>query len=128
MTTSASSELLPTPAAPFQTRLLFDNCWIESESGETIATINPSTGETICEVAAAGVADVDKAVCAARRAFEHGPWRKLHASERGLLLNRLADLIEKHADDLARLESLDNGKPVSVARRVDVAKSIACYR
>jgi aldehyde dehydrogenase (NAD+) len=62
MTNSSSSELLPTPAAPFQTRLLIDNCWIESESGEILATINPSNGETICEVAAAGVADVGKEV------------------------------------------------------------------
>ena len=110
------------------TQLLINNRWVPSESGETFATVNPSTGEEICQVAAAGVADVDKAVEAAREAFEQGPWRKMNASERGRLLYRLADLIEKHADELARLEALDNGKPVSVARRVDIAKSIACYR
>jgi len=110
------------------TRLLIDNRWVASESGETFATINPSTGEEICRVAAADAPDVDKAVAAARKAFEYGPWRKMNASERGLLLLRLADLIEKHADELAQLEALDNGKPVSVARRVDVAKTIACYR
>lgn len=128
MTAAAASDVSPATAASFQTRLLIDNRWVESESGETFATINPTTGEPICEVASAGPADVDKAVRAARRAFDRGPWRSLNASERGLLLSRLADLIEKHADELARLESLDNGKPVSVARRVDVAKSIACYR
>jgi aldehyde dehydrogenase (NAD+) len=110
------------------TRLLIDNRWVASESGETFATLDPSTGEEICRVAAAGVADVDKAVQAARRAFEKGPWGRMNASERGRLLYLLADLIESDADELARLESLDNGKPVSVAKRVDVAKSVACYR
>ena len=70
---------------------------------------------------------MDKAVIVARAAFE-GPWRKLRASERGRLLRRLADLIEKNADELARLETLDNGKPISVAKAVDVAKTVACYR
>jgi aldehyde dehydrogenase (NAD+) len=110
------------------TKLLINNHWVDSESGETFATCNPSTGEEICQVAAANAADVDKAVRAARNAFESGTWRRMSASERGRLLYRLADLIEKHADELARLEALDNGKPVSVARRVDVAKTIACYR
>jgi aldehyde dehydrogenase (NAD+) len=110
------------------TKLLINNRWIASESGKTFATINPSTGEEICQVAEADAADVNKAVHAARAAFEHGPWRKMPASERGRLMNRLADLIEKHADDLARLESLDNGKPVGVAKAVDVAATVACYR
>ncbi|HEY6445213.1 MAG TPA: aldehyde dehydrogenase family protein [Acidobacteriaceae bacterium] len=110
------------------TRLLINNQWVESESGETFATHNPATGEEICQVAAADSADVDKAVRAARQAFEEGPWRRFNASERGRFLYRLADLIEAHADELARLESLDNGKPISVARRVDVPKAIACYR
>jgi aldehyde dehydrogenase (NAD+) len=112
----------------FSTKLLINNRWIASASGKTFATVNPSTGEEICQVAAADVADVDKAVRAAREAFERGPWRKMNASERGRLLHRLADLIERDADELAQLESLDNGKPVSVAKRVDVAKTIACYR
>jgi aldehyde dehydrogenase (NAD+) len=109
-------------------KLLINNCWVGSESGRTFATVNPSTGEEICRVAEADSADVDRAVLAARAAFEHGPWRKMHASERGKLLYRLADLIEKNADAMARLESLDCGKPVSVARSVDVVKTIACYR
>src|ERR1700733_13226897 len=92
------------------TKLLINNRWIASESGKTFATINPSTGEEICQVAEADAADVEKAVKAARAAFEEGPWRKTMASERGRLLNRLADLIEKNADELAQLEALDNGK------------------
>jgi aldehyde dehydrogenase (NAD+) len=113
--------------APSVTKLLINNRWVPSESGKTFATINPSTGEEICQVAEADAADVDKAVKAARGAFE-GPWRKMRASERGRLLYRLADLIEANADELARLETLDNGKPLSIAKAVDVAKTVACYR
>jgi aldehyde dehydrogenase (NAD+) len=110
------------------TQLLIGNRWVPSESGETFATLNPATGEEICQVAAAGPTDVDKAVRAAREAFECGPWRRMNASERGKLLYRLADMMEQNGDELARLEALDNGKPVTVAKRVDVAKSVACYR
>jgi aldehyde dehydrogenase (NAD+) len=110
------------------TKLLIDNRWIPSESGKTFATVNPSTGEEICQIAEADAADVEKAVKAARAAFEHGPWRKMPSSARGRLLNRLADLIEQNADELASLESLDNGKPVSVAKAVDVPATVACYR
>src|ERR1700748_352380 len=112
---------------PPVTKLLINSQWVPSESGKTFATINPSTGEEICQVAEADAADVDKAVRAARAAFE-GPWRKMRASERGRLLYRLADLIEANADELARIETLDNGKPLSIARAVDVAKTVACYR
>jgi aldehyde dehydrogenase (NAD+) len=110
------------------TKLLINNRWIPSISGKTFATINPSTGEEICQIAEADAADVDKAVQAARKAFEHGPWRKLAASERGRLLNRLADLIERNADEFAALESLDNGKPVGIAKAVDVAATVGCFR
>jgi aldehyde dehydrogenase (NAD+) len=122
---------LPVPpevhVTPSVTKLLINNRWVPSESGKTFATINPSTGEEICQVAEADGADVDKAVKAARAAFE-GPWRKMRASERGRLLYRLADLIEANTDELARLETLDNGKPLSIAKAVDVAKTVACYR
>jgi aldehyde dehydrogenase (NAD+) len=123
---------LPAPAEaqllPAATKLLINNCWVPSESGKTFATVNPSTGEEICQVAEADAADVDKAVLAARAAFEQGPWKKMRASERGRLLHRLADLIEQNADALARLESMDNGKPLSIAKAVDLAKTVACYR
>ena len=69
--------------------------WLDSVSGKTFATINPATGETICQVAEGDKADIDLAVKAARKAFEDGPWPKMNASERGRLLNKLADLIEK---------------------------------
>jgi aldehyde dehydrogenase (NAD+) len=126
----ASALLTPTETkvAPSKTKLLINNRWVESESGKTFGTINPSTGEEICQVAEADAADVEKAVKAARAAFEQGAWKKTSASDRGQLLHRLADLIEANADELAKLETLDNGKPVSRAKAVDVAKAVACYR
>lgn len=109
-------------------RLLIGGGWRESVSGKRFPTINPATEEEICQIAEADSADVDLAVAAARKAFEHGPWRRMAASERGKLLNRLADLMEKHRDELITLEVLDNGKPYLTARTVDVPLSIACYR
>src|SRR6266481_5507712 len=110
------------------TKLLINGKWVDSVSRKTFPTINPSTGEVITQVAEADAADVDKAVAAARAAFDKGAWRKMSASARGVLMNKLADLIEKHADELAQLESLDNGKPYHVARAADLPLTIACYR
>jgi len=110
------------------TKLLINNQWTDSKSGKTFPTINPATGEEICQVAEADAPDVDCAVQAARAAFNGGPWRKMSASERGFLLNRLADLVERNADELAQLETLDNGKPYHVARSADLPLTIACYR
>ena len=117
---------LPIPTevhvAPSVTRLLINNRWVPSESGKTFATINPSTGEEICQVAEADAADVDKAVKAARAAFE-GPWRKMRASERGRLLYRLADLIEANADELARPLSPQAGPRRSMGRPVHLPRA-----
>src|SRR5271169_536911 len=123
-----TSRILEPRIVPSATKLLIGNQWIPSESGKTFPTFNPATGEEIAQVAEADAADVTKAVKVARKAFEHGPWRKTAASERGRLLNRLADLIETHADELARLESLDNGKPFAIAKAVDVAATVGCFR
>ncbi len=109
-------------------KLLINGKWTDAVSGKTFPTINPSTGDAITQVAEADAADVDKAVAAARAAFEKGPWRKMSASQRGLLLHRLADLIEKNMDELAQLEALDNGKPYKVALTADLPLVIACYR
>src|SRR6266852_988879 len=109
-------------------KLLINGKWMDAVSGKTFPTINPSTGDAITQVAEADAADVDKAVAAARAAFEKGPWRKMSASQRGLLLHRLADLIEKNMDELAQLEALDNGKPYKVALTADLPLVIACYR
>src|SRR5436309_4383654 len=110
------------------TKLLINGKWVDSVSGKTFPTINPSRGEVITQVAEDDAADVDKAVAAARAAFDKGPWRKMSASQRGNLMNKLADLIEKNADELATLEALDNGKPRHVAAAADLPLTIGCYR
>ena len=110
------------------TQLFINNQWVDSQSGETFTTINPATEQEIAEVALAGAEDVDRAVKAARTAFEQGDWPQLSASQRGQLLYTLADLIEAHMDELAHLESLDNGKPLSEAKTIDLPLAIACYR
>src|SRR5437588_12267227 len=102
--------------------------WLDSVSGKTFPTLNPATGETICQVAEGDKADVDLAVKAARKAFEDGPWPKMSAAERGRLLHKLADLVEQHHEELAALESLDNGKPYRDAVNADLPLTIKCYR
>lgn len=112
-----------------QTKILIDNRWVDSVSGKTFETTNPATGEMLANIAEADEADVDLAVKAARKAFHaKGAWRRMSASERGKLIHRLADLIEANAEELATLESLDNGKPRHVALAADLPLSIACYR
>jgi aldehyde dehydrogenase (NAD+) len=108
--------------------LLIGGKWQDSASGKTFPTTNPATGEVICQVAEGDKADIDLAVKAARKAFEDGPWPRMNASERGRLLNRLADLIEQNREELAALESLDNGKPYRDALNADLALTIKCYR
>src|SRR5438445_9151954 len=103
-----------------QTKMLIDGEWVDSVSGRTFETINPATGEVITRVVEGGKEDVDRAVAAARRAFESGPWKKMSARERGRLLYKLADLVEQHIDELAALETLDNGKPITDSRNIDL--------
>lgn len=101
-------------------KLLINGRWEEALSGETFDTHNPATGEELAEVALAGVEDVERAVQAARAAFEMGHWGQMGGEDRGQFLWKLAELVEAHADELAELETLDNGKPVRVARRGDL--------
>ena len=110
------------------TQLLINNEWVGSLTGHSFDTINPATEETICSVAAANAADVDRAVQAARAAFETGAWPQMTAGDRGRLLYKLADLIETHAEELAQLETLDNGKPLNESMNIDLPLTIACYR
>lgn len=112
----------------FQTKLLIDGHWVESASGKTFPTINPATEEVITEVFEGDATDIDRAAKAARKAFDSGPWRKMDARDRGRLLNKLADLIESNIDELAQLEVLDNGKPISEARHGDLPLVIDCLR
>jgi len=108
-------------------KLLIDNRFVDAESGKTFETIDPSTEEVLTSVAEGDKADVDKAVAAARRAFESGPWPKMSARERGRLLLRVADLIMKNKDELARLETLDNGKPIGETSAVDIPQAAEVF-
>jgi len=107
-------------------RLHIGGEWIESASGSTFKTVSPATGEVIAEVAEGGAPDIELAVEAARRAFE-GPWRSLDAAERGAILWRIADTIEERSEELARLESLDNGKPIREAM-IDLRMVVDTFR
>ena len=114
---------LSSPVTQFigQPRKLFiDGKWVSAQSGKTFAVENPATGEEIARVAEGDKADIDIAVKAARRAYESGAWPSMTPSARGRLIHRIGDLILEHLDEFAELESLDNGKPVSVARAADV--------
>ena len=109
-------------------RLLIDGQW--TDGAKKFDTINPATGEVLTQVVEASPEAVDRAVAAARKAFEDrsGPWRKMSASERGRLIWHLADLVEKHIDELAELETLDNGKPIFESRYVDMPMVIDVLR
>ncbi|MGE5136913.1 MAG: aldehyde dehydrogenase family protein [Gemmatimonadota bacterium] len=108
--------------------MLIGGQWVEARSGETIESIDPATGRPLTSIPRGDAGDVDRAVAAARDAFDSGPWRRLTPLERGQLLSRLADLIEANADELSLLEARDNGKPVRVALAVDVAASVKLFR
>jgi acyl-CoA reductase-like NAD-dependent aldehyde dehydrogenase len=128
MTTATLPDALSEPARNFAAgphRLLIGGERLEAAGGRTFQTVDPSTGQPIAEVARAGPEDVDGAVAAARAAFEDGPWTTLPPAQRGLLLTKLAELVEAHGDELAELESLDNGKPLAYAKNVDVRATVA---
>jgi len=101
-------------------QLFIDGRWADAASGKTFETPNPATGETLARVAEGDAEDINRAVDAARRAFDQGPWGRMTPSERGRIIWRIGDLILEHVDELAQLESLDNGKPFAVARAADV--------
>jgi aldehyde dehydrogenase (NAD+) len=103
-----------------QTQCFIGGKWLPAASGKTFETINPATEEVIAQVAEGDASDVDLAVDAARDALEHGPWSKMDARDRGRLIYKLCDLIEDEAEELAALETLDNGKPIREARTGDV--------
>lgn len=102
--------------------------WVDALSGQTFDVLDPATGTVIAKVPSGNLADVDRAVNAARKAFDDGPWRRMGPSERGRLIWRLADLIEQYAEDFAVLDSLDNGKPITFTRSADVPLSVDLFR
>ncbi|MEP7349898.1 MAG: aldehyde dehydrogenase family protein [Sphingorhabdus sp.] len=108
--------------------LIIDGKSVQAQSGKTFPTLNPATGEEICQVSEGGAADVDQAVRAARKALNDPAWRDMSAVDRSKLLNRLADLIERDAAELAVLECMDNGKPATLTQIVEIEGSIKTFR
>ncbi len=109
-------------------KMLIDGKWVEAASGKKFETINPATGQVLARVAEGDKEDIDRAVRAARRAFDDGKWARMNPTERQRLLLRIADLIEANGDELAQLETLDNGKPFTESRHVDIPASAETFR
>src|ERR1700716_3933473 len=109
-------------------KMLINGKWINSASGKTFPTYNPATGEVLAQVAEGDREDINQAVKAARKAFDEGPWRRMTASERGRLVWKLADLLDKNLEEFAYLESLDNGKPLTIAKAADVPLAVDMFR
>ncbi len=125
---------IPEPISPVKEflsktqKLLIDGKRVEAASGETFEVLDPSNNSVLTRVPKGAKEDINRAVKAARNAFENGPWKKISVSERGKLIWKLADLIEARAEEFSQLETLDNGKPLTIARAVDVALVIDHFR
>ena len=109
-------------------RMLISGEWVDALAGQTLPVVDPANGETFCRVPAGEAADIDRAVQAASRAFESGDLPKMRPVDRERLLLKLADLLEANAQEFAELEAIDNGKPVTMARYVDVGLSVDFIR
>jgi len=109
-------------------RMFVDGRFVAAASGKTFPVYNPATGEVLTHVPEAEAEDVDRAVRAARRAFDEGPWPRMTPSARGRIMWKLADLLEENLEEFAELESIDNGKPLSVARAADIPLAVDMFR
>src|SRR3974377_2242249 len=131
MSTAVSTAKISNRVAEFLSRprkMFINNQWVDSASGKTFPTYDPATGEVLVQVAEGDREDINRAVKAARKAFETGPWSDMTASERGRLIWKLGDLLERRVEEFAQLESLDNGKPLAVARVADVPLAVDPFR
>jgi phenylacetaldehyde dehydrogenase len=118
MTVTVDQTVEQFTATPRQ--LFINGQWADAASGKTFETPNPATGATLAHIAEGDAEDINRAVAAARKAFDEGPWGRITPSERGRIIWKIGDLILEHAEELAQLESLDNGKPYAVALGADV--------
>src|SRR5664279_2457777 len=131
MSTAVSTAQMHNRVQEFVSRprkMFIDGKWVEAASGKTFPTYNPATGEVLAQVAEGDREDIDRAVKAARKAFESDAWTYMSASQRGRLIWKLADLLEARTEEFAQLESLDNGKPLAVARVADVPLAVDLFR
>ncbi|MDG2381875.1 MAG: aldehyde dehydrogenase family protein [Pirellulaceae bacterium] len=124
----ATASLAVKPPQIRQTGCFIGGNWLPAQSGKTFATINPANEERIADVAEGDADDIDAAVKAARQAFEDSEWSRMDARDRGALMHRLCDLLEAESEELAALETLDNGKPIRDSRAADLPLSIDCLR
>jgi len=108
-------------------KILINNEWWEAQSGKRFTVMNPATEEVLTDVAEGDTQDIDRAVKAARKAFETGPWKTMSARERGRIINRIAVLLDKHKEEFAELETLNNGKPINETRNADLPLSIETF-
>jgi aldehyde dehydrogenase (NAD+) len=127
VTEKPSAKKVPHPKVR-QTQCFIDGQWVPAASGKTFDTIHPATEEVIAQVAEGDKEDIDRAVKAARKQFDGGEWSRMDARDRGRLMYKLADLLEEEAEELAALETLDNGKPIRDARAADIPLVIDCIR
>src|ERR1700716_3422242 len=109
-------------------KMLINGKWVNAASGKTFPTYNPATGEVLAQVAEGDREDINQAVQAARNAFDQGPWRRMTASARARLIWKLADLLEQHTEEFGYIESLDNGKPLNIAKAADVPLAVDLFR
>src|ERR1700720_1328938 len=131
MATAVSAPSIDSNVSSFVARkqkLLINGKWVEAASGKTFATYNPATGEVLANVAEGDAEDILRGGKGGRAAFETGPWSKTPPAARGKMIWKLADLIEKHLEEFAQLESLDNGKPLKIARVADLPLTIEHLR
>ena len=128
MATTTTRPNPPSSLPTFRTRAFIDGAFRDAASGETFATENPATGQVLADVAAGGPEDIDAAVRAARRAFDDGRWSRMAPADRKRVLLRVADALETHLDELATLDALEAGKPITDCREVDLPDTIKTFR
>ncbi|KAF9688207.1 hypothetical protein SADUNF_Sadunf02G0173100 [Salix dunnii] len=124
----AVEEPIIPPVSVKHTQLLINGQFVDAASGKTFPTLDPRTGEVIAHIAEGDVEDVNRAVSAARKAFDEGPWPRMTAYERSRIILRFADLLEQHTDEIAALETWDNGKPYEQAAKTEIPMTVRLFR
>ena len=122
------SKMVKPTTTPTATQLFINGQYVNSSSGETYDTIDPRTELVSGTFQRAGPADVDKAVLAARQAFDNGKWVRMSGYQRGRIMNRIADIIDRRAEEFAQLETYDNGKPIMFSRAADIPLAASHFR